>query len=284
MNTDVVTAASELPPGAIAIVGMAGRFPGADDVDALWANLCAGREGIEQFSDGELRAAGVSEAELADPRRVKAAGTIREFDAFDAAFFGITPREAEVLDPQHRLFFESAWTALESAGIDPGRFSGSIGVFAGASLNTYLLYNLVPNPAAIAAVGSFSVAIASDKDALTQRLAYLLNLRGPAVTVQSACSTSLVAVQLACQSLQAYQCDIALAGGSTVKTPHRAGYVYVDGGVASPDGHCRAFDAAARGTVPASGCGVVALRRLEDAQRELHAAYARWMELEPRSR
>lgn len=274
MNTDAVTAASELPPGAIAIVGIAGRFPGADDVDALWANLCAGREGIEQFSDDELRAAGVSEAELADPRRVKAAGTIREFDAFDAGFFGITPREAEVLDPQHRLFFETAWTALESAGVDPERFSGSIGVFAGASLNSYLLYNLVPNPTAIAAVGSFSVAIASDKDALTQRLAYLLNLRGPAVTVQSACSTSLVAVQLACQSLQAYQCDIALAGGSTVKTPHRAGYVYVDGGVASPDGHCRAFDAAARGTVPASGCGVVALRRLEDAQRDGDAILA----------
>lgn len=254
-----------LPPDAIAIVGLAGRFPGADDVDALWANLCAGREGIERLSDDALRAAGVSEAELANPKLVKAAGTIRDYDAFDAGFFGLNPREAEVLDPQHRVFFETAWSALESAGVDPSRFSGSIGVFAGTGLNTYLLYNLAANPAAVASVGVFSAAIASDKDALTQRLAYLLNLHGPAVTVQSACSTSLVAVQLACQSLQAYQCDLALAGGVTVKTPHRAGYLYTEGGVSSPDGHCRSFDAAANGTVPASGCGVVALRRLEDA-------------------
>ncbi len=254
-----------LPPDAIAIVGLAGRFPGADDVDALWANLCAGVEGIERLSDDTLRAAGVSDAELTNPKLVKAAGTIRDFDAFDAGFFGLNPREAEVLDPQHRVFFESAWSALESAGVDPTRFPGSIGVFAGTGLNTYLLYNLAANPAAVASVGVFSAAIASDKDALTQRLAYLLNLRGPAVTVQSACSTSLVAVQLACQSLQAYQCDLALAGGVTVKTPQRAGYLYTEGGVSSPDGHCRSFDAAARGTVPASGCGVVALRRLEDA-------------------
>ena len=214
---------SELPPDAIAIVGLAGRFPGADDVATLWENLCAGREGIERLSDETLRAAGLGEADLANPKLVKAGGVIREYDAFDAGFFGINPREAEVLDPQHRMFFESAWSALESAGVDPARFAGSIGVFAGTGLNTYLLYNLAANPAAVAAVGVFSAAIASDKDALTQRLAYLLNLRGPAVTVQSACSTSLVAVQLACQSLQAYQCDLALAGGVTVKTPHRAG-------------------------------------------------------------
>ena len=256
---------SELPPDAIAIVGLAGRFPGADDVATLWENLCAGREGIERLSDETLRAAGLGEADLANPKLVKAGGVIREYDAFDAGFFGINPREAEVLDPQHRMFFESAWSALESAGVDPARFAGSIGVFAGTGLNTYLLYNLAANPAAVAAVGVFSAAIASDKDALTQRLAYLLNLRGPAVTVQSACSTSLVAVQLACQSLQAYQCDLALAGGVTVKTPHRAGYFYTEGGVSSPDGHCRSFDASAHGTVPASGCGVVALRRLADA-------------------
>ncbi len=265
---------SELPPDAIAIVGVAGRFPGSDDVEAFWANLCAGREGITRLSDDVLRAAGRSEADLADPRLVKAVGAIGDHDSFDAGFFGLNAREAEVLDPQHRVFFETAWTALESAGVDPARFAGSIGVFAGAGLNAYLLQNLLPNPGVMAAVGGFSVAIASDKDALTQRLAYLLDLRGPAVTVQSTCSTSLVAVQLACQSLQAYQCDLALAGGVSVKTPHRAGYVYVDGGVASPDGHCRPFDAAARGTVPASGCGVVALRRLEDAQRNGDAILA----------
>ena len=268
------TISSELPPDAIAIVGLAGRFPGSDDVEAFWANLCASREGITRLTDDVLRAAGRSEADLADPRLVKAVGAISDHDSFDAGFFGLNAREAEVLDPQHRVFFETAWTALESAGVDPARFAGSIGVFAGAGLNAYLLQNLLPNHGVMAAVGAFSVAIASDKDALTQRLAYLLDLRGPAVTVQSTCSTSLVAVQLACQSLQTYQCDLALAGGVSVKTPHRAGYVYVDGGVASPDGHCRPFDAAARGTVPASGCGVVALRRLEDAQRDGDAILA----------
>ncbi|HEY0967625.1 MAG TPA: SDR family NAD(P)-dependent oxidoreductase [Opitutaceae bacterium] len=265
---------SDLPPDAIVIVGLAGRFPGADDVDAFWQNLRAGREGIARLSDEALRAAGRADAELADPRLVKAIGAISDHDCFDAGFFGLNAREAEVLDPQHRVFFETAWTALESAGVDPARFAGSIGVFAGAGLNAYLLQNLAPNPEVVAAVGAFSVAIASDKDGLTQRLAYLLNLRGPAVTVQSTCSTSLVAVQLACQSLQAYQCDLALAGGVSVKTPHFAGYFHVEGGVASPDGHCRPFDAAARGTVPASGCGVVALRRLEDAQRDGDAILA----------
>ncbi len=255
----------QLPPDAIAIVGLAGRFPGAADTVAFWKMLCEGREGLTALAEQELRAGGLGDAELADPRFVRVAGAIDGYDRFDAEFFGLNAREAEILDPQHRVFFECAWSALENAGVDPTRFDGSIGVFAGASLNTYLLYNVVPNADVVANVGAFGAAIASDKDALTQRLAYALNLRGPAVTVQTACSTSLVAVQLACQSLQNFQCDLALAGGVSVKVPHRAGYVYTEGGVASPDGHCRPFDAAARGTVPASGCGVVALRRLEDA-------------------
>ncbi len=259
------TSAMNLPADAIAIVGIAGRFPGAADVDALWEMLVAGREGLAPLSEAELRAAGLGEVELADKNFVRVSGGIADYDRFDAEFFGLNPREAEILDPQHRVFFECAWSALENAGIDPARGGGSVGVFAGASLNTYLLFNVAPNRELVASVGVFGAAIASDKDALTQRLAYALDLRGPAVTVQTACSTSLVAAQLACQSLQNFQCDTALAGGVSVKVPHATGYVYTEGGVASPDGHCRPFDAAARGTVPASGCGVVVLRRLEDA-------------------
>ncbi len=257
--------AAEFPPDAIAIVGMAGRFPGAVDVPALWELLCAGRAGLQPLSAAELQAAGVAPAEYQQKNYVRMSGGIAHYDCFDAGFFGINPREAAVLDPQHRVFFECAWAALESAAIDPGRFAGSIGVFAGASLNTYLLYNVAANPTVLEQVGVFGAAIASDKDALTQRLSYLLDLKGPAITVQTACSTSLVAVQQACQSLQNFQCDAALAGGVSIKVPHAAGYRHTEGGVSSPDGHCRPFDAAARGTVPASGCGVVLLRRLEDA-------------------
>lgn len=248
-------AANELPADAIAMVGMAGRFPGAEDVAVLWELLCAGKEGLTRRDS----------TPESDRHLVPVSGGIAHHDCFDAEFFGVNAREAEVLDPQHRVFFECGWTALENAGIDPTRFDGSVGVFGGASLNTYLLYNLVSNPRLLEQVGVFGAAIASDKDALTQRLAYALNLRGPAVTVQTACSTSLVAVQLACQSLQNFQCDLALAGGVSIKVPHTEGYLYTEGGVTSPDGRCRPFDEAAQGTVPASGCGVVALRRLEDA-------------------
>ncbi len=260
--------ADALPPDSVAIVGMAGRFPGATDVAALWALLCEGREGLATLTEAELRAEGLSAAEIADPKLVRVTGAITDYDRFDAEFFGLNPREAEMIDPQHRVFFECAWSALENAGIDPTRAGGSVGVFAGANLNTYLLHAVVPNPEKVAAMGMFGTAIASDKDALTQRLAYALNLRGPAVTVQTACSTSLVAVQLAVQSLQNFQCDTALAGGVSVKVPHRTGYHYTEGGVASPDGRCRPFDAGARGTVPANGCGVVVLRRLDDALAE----------------
>ncbi len=194
-----------------------------------------------------------------------AGGTIEDYDKFDAEFFGFTPRVAEVLDPQHRLFLECAWEALESAAVDPARFGGSIGVFAGTGLSTYLLYNLATNPKLLENVGLYQVCIANDKDALTQQLAYKLDLRGPAITVQTACSTGLVAVQQACLNLLNFQCDLALAGGVSVKVPHRAGYPFQEGGISSPDGRCRPFDAQAQGTVPGSGCGVVVLKRLEDA-------------------
>jgi phthiocerol/phenolphthiocerol synthesis type-I polyketide synthase E len=253
------------PSDAIAIVGVAGRFPGANEPGAYWRNLCAGRDCLSRFTDDELRRGGFTDAQLADPALVRAGGTIEDYEKFDAEFFGFTPRVAEVLDPQHRIFFECAWEALENAAVDPARFDGAIGVFAGTGLSTYLLYNLATNPRLLEDVGLYQVCIANDKDALTQQLAYKLDLRGPAITLQTACSTSLVAVQQACLNLLNFQCDLALAGGVSIKVPHRQGYLFQSGGISSPDGFCRPFDARAQGTVPGSGCGVVALKRLEDA-------------------
>jgi acyl transferase domain-containing protein/SAM-dependent methyltransferase len=246
----------------IAIVGMAGRFPGARDLAALWDNLRRGVESISRFTPEEMRAAEVDPALAADPRWVPAGGVLADADRFDAPFFHFTPREAELLDPQHRLFLECAWEALEDAGCDPGRFPGAIGVFGGASRNTYLLHNLLP---AGNSIGDAQVAIASDKDFLATRISYKLNLTGPSLDVQTACSTSLVAVVLAAQSLLNYQCDLALAGGVSAREPQRGGYLHQEQGILSPDGHCRPFDAAARGTVPGNGVGMVALKRLEDA-------------------
>ncbi|MDE3155379.1 MAG: SDR family NAD(P)-dependent oxidoreductase [Acidobacteriota bacterium] len=250
---------------AIAIVGLAGRFPGAASIEAFWRHLCAGTEAIRTYTDADLAAAGVPAAALAQSGFVKAGALLDGVDRFEPAFFGFTPREAELLDPQHRLFLECAWEALETAGYDPARYAGPIGLFGGASLNTYLLFNLAPNRSLIESVGFYQTCIANDKDSLTTQAAYKLNLRGPCVTVQTACSTSLVAVHLACQQLLTFQCDLALAGGVSVKVPHVPGYQYQEGGIASPDGHCRPFDAAAQGTVSGSGCGVVALKRLDDA-------------------
>ncbi len=259
--SDSLGASPESSPG-IAVVGMAGRFPGAGDLAELWENLRRGVESISRFTPEEMRAAGVDPALLTDPRWVPAGGVLADADRFDAPFFHFTPREAELLDPQHRLFLECAWGALEDAGCDPARFPGAIGVFGGASLNTYLLHNLLP---AGNSVGNPQVAIASDKDFLTTRVSYKLNLTGPSLDVQTACSTSLVAVVLAAQSLLNYQCDLALAGGVSAREPQRAGYLHQEQGILSPDGHCRPFDAAARGTVPGNGVGIVALKRLEDA-------------------
>ncbi len=250
---------------AIAVVGMAGRFPGARDLAEHWQNLRAGRESIRRFSAAELLAAGVPRELLARPDYVPARGAIDGFDRFDAAFFDIAPREAELLDPQHRLFLETAWEALESAGCDPGRCDFPVGVFAGVSANTYLLSHLLDDPAALAAADGSQTMLGSDKDFLATRVSYKLNLRGPSLTVQTACSTSLVAVHLACRSLLGRECDLALAGGVSIAVPQIAGYLYQEGGIASPDGHCRAFDAHARGTVSGSGAGVVVLRRLADA-------------------
>ncbi len=249
---------------AVAIVGMAGRFPGAGDVEAFWRNLRDGVESIRAFSDAELRAAGVDERLLAHPDYVKARGVLDDADLFDPQFFGYTPRDAELMDPQHRVFLECAWHALESAGCDPERFGGLIGVYAGAGMNTYL-FNLLSRPELMASAGALQTVMSAGADFLPTRVSYKLNLHGPSVSVQTACSTSLVAVHQACQSLSNFECDMALAGGVSITVPLKSGYLYQAESIASPDGHCRAFDAAARGTVSGNGAAVVVLKRLEDA-------------------
>ena len=264
MSQDHTAEAAE----AVASIGMAARLPGAADVETFWRNLVAGVESIRHFTADELQARGIDRRHLAEPRFVPAGALLEDVDRFDASFFGFTPREAQILDPQHRTFFECAWSALEDAGCDPARTSRAIGVFAGTSMNSYLLFNLVPNAEVIDAVGLAQACIASDKDFLATHLSYKLDLRGPSLTVQTACSTSLVAVQLAFQHLLTYQCDLALAGGVSIQVPHQPGYRYEDGGILSPDGHCRVFDAAARGTVKGNGVGVVVLKRLSEALRD----------------
>jgi amino acid adenylation domain-containing protein/non-ribosomal peptide synthase protein (TIGR01720 family) len=253
------------PPNGIAIIGMAGRFPGAGDVERFWENLVAGVESITFFSEEELRAVGVEAGLLADPSYVRARAVIAEAELFDAALFGFSPREAEVIDPQQRLLLECAWEALERAGYDPRRFPGPIGVFAGAGINTYLLSNLQHNPEVMGSVGSFQAMLGSGGDFLSTRISYKLGLRGPSLTVQTACSTSLVAVHLAVQSLLNGECDMALAGGVRLLVPRKGGHQHQPGGIFSRDGHCRAFDAAATGTTEGEGFGLVVLKRLADA-------------------
>lgn len=248
----------------IAIIGMAGRFPGANNIDEFWQNLKNGVESVSFFSDDELLAVGIEPALLNDPNYVKARSVLNDVELFDANFFGFNPKEAEITDPQHRLFLESAWQALENAGYDSETYQGSIGVYAGASLGSYLL-NVYSNQDILNSVDYHQIAIANDKDYLSTRVSYKLNLTGPSYTVQTACSTSLVAVHLACQSLLSGECDMALAGGASVSPSRKSGYMYKQGGIGSPDGHCRAFDAKAQGTVSGEGVGIVVLKRLEDA-------------------
>lgn len=249
----------------IAIIGMAGRFPGAGNIDEFWRNLRDGVESISFFSKEELEASGIDGAVIEDPRYVRANGILKDPDCFDAPFFGFSPREAEIMDPQHRVFLECAWECLENAGYDSERHDGRIGMFAGTSISSYLLSNLLSNRDLLKSAGGFQVLIGNDKDHLPTRVSYKLNLKGPSVLVQTACSTSLVAVHMACQSLLGGECDIALAGGVSIRFPQQTGYLYQVDGIASPDGHCRAFDARAEGTVSGSGVGIVALKRLADA-------------------
>ncbi|MCP4660690.1 MAG: amino acid adenylation domain-containing protein, partial [bacterium] len=242
---------------AVAVIGMAGRFPGARNLDELWRNLRDGVESIRTFSDEEALAAGVSRERLARPDLVKAAGVLDEPDYFDAAFFGIPPREADLLDPQQRIFLELAWEALENAGYAAGGVR--IGVYAGVENSTYLTSHLATHPDLAKQVSYFQVMLLNNRDFLPTRVSYKLGLRGPSVNVQTACSTSLVAIHHACRSLLDGECDLVLAGGVSIRFPQQAGYLHQEGGILSPDGHCRPFDAGAAGTVSGNGAGIVVL-------------------------
>lgn len=249
----------------IAIIGMAGRFPGARNIEEYWGNLFGGVECITHFSDEELLARGVSMYELSDPHFVKAGGVLEDYDKFDAQFFGYSPREAEMMDPQQRIFLECAWEALENAGYNGDQKPIRIGVYGGTTINTYLLNNLMSRHNVLEIMGDQQIMIGNDKDYAVSRISYKLDLKGPSIAVQGACASSLVAVHVACQSLLSGECEIALAGGASIRVPSDIGYVYQPGGTSSPDGHCRAFDENASGSVPGSGTGVVVLKRLVDA-------------------
>ncbi|SFO61953.1 type I polyketide synthase [Amycolatopsis rubida] len=248
----------------IAVVGMAGRFPGAPSTAAFWRNLRDGVESVAPLSEAELLAEGVPAEEIAHPDYVPVAATLAEHDLFDARFFGFGAREAALLDPQHRVFLECAWHAMEDAGIRPGDASSG-GVFASAGMPAYLMSNLLGGRPVVLGSEVFELQIHNDKDYLATRVAHRLGLTGPAVSVQTACSGSLVAVHQAVRALRAGECEIALAGGVCVRVPHRVGYRWERGMVFSRDGHCRPFDAAASGTVFGNGVGVVVLKRLGDA-------------------
>ncbi|MDZ7356532.1 MAG: polyketide synthase, partial [candidate division KSB1 bacterium] len=258
----------------VAIIGMSGRFPGARNVAEFWRNIKNGVESISFFSEEELIEAGVDPDQLRHPNYVRARGILDKVDEFDAALFGIFPREAELMDPQQRLFLECAWEALENAGYDADRYAGLIGTFAGMGLNVYMLSILRAHNGALSSADIYQYVIGNDKDFLTTRVSYKLNLRGPSFDVQTACSTSLVAVYLAYQSLTNYQCDMALAGGATILLPQTQGYMYQEGMILSPDGHCRPFDAKAAGTVGGNGVAVVVLKRLSDAIKDGDHIYA----------
>ncbi|HYP28693.1 MAG TPA: polyketide synthase, partial [Blastocatellia bacterium] len=256
--------AASLEGSEIAIIGLACRFPGARNAEEFWRLLRDGVEGITFLEDKDIEPSLLDPASPDDPKYVKAASMIDDVDLFDASFFGITPREAEIMDPQQRVFLECAWEALENAGYNSETFQGKIGLYAGARTNTYL-FNLFTNRDQLSTLGSFEIGLGNDLAFLPTRVSYKLNLRGPSYAVHTACSTSLVAVHLACQSLLIDECQMALAGGIAINIPQKTGYMYQHGGIISPDGHCRAFDAQAQGTIFGSGVGIVVLKRLEDA-------------------
>ncbi|HVF49590.1 MAG TPA: SDR family oxidoreductase [Pyrinomonadaceae bacterium] len=249
----------------VAIIGTAGRFPGAKNVEEFWQNLRNGVESISFFTPEELRAEGLDAAEFSDPHYVPAKAILEDVAHFDASFFDYNPREAEMLDPQHRVLLECAVEAFENAGYDPEKFAGRIGVYAGVSAGSYLPVNLASRPDIIERVGSYQVDIGNHGEFVPTTISFKLNLKGPSINVQTACSTSLVAVHVACQSLLNGECDMALAGGGSITFPHREGYHYQEEGIMSPDGHCRAFDARARGTVGGEGAALIVLKRLVDA-------------------
>lgn len=265
----MLDAKSQMGAGDIAIVGMALRVPGAANVDRFWANLRNGVESIRDLSGDELLASGEDPTRIRHPHYVPRTADLPDMEMFDADFFGLSPKDAAIMDPQHRQFLECAWEALESAGKFPSAMSEPVGVFAGCGMGSYFYFNVCSNRRLVDQVGMFLLRhTGNDKDFLSTRASFLFDLKGPSVNIQTACSTSLVAVHYAVQSLLSGECDMALAGGVTIEIPHRRGYVYNPGEVLSPDGHCRPFDHRAAGTVFGSGAGVVVLRRLDDALRD----------------
>jgi acyl transferase domain-containing protein/pimeloyl-ACP methyl ester carboxylesterase len=252
----------------IAIIGMAGRFPGAKNIDEFWENIRDGIESITFFTDEDLLAAGIKPAVLSNSKYVKARPVLDDIDVFDASFFGFSPKDAALMDPQLRLFMECVWNVLESAGYDPEAYEGTIGVCAGASMSSYLINNVCLNPNAHSLVRDAQCRVFNNLGSLATLIAYKLNLKGPCYSIQTFCSTSLVAVHMACQSLLDYECDMAIAGGASIIVPQRSGYWYEDGFIVSPNGHCRPFDANAKGTIFGSGLGAVLLKRIDDALKE----------------
>ncbi len=258
----------------VAIIGLSGRFPGSSNVEEFWQNLINGKESISFFSDEELLESGIDESLFSNPNYVRARGILQDVDQFDAAFFNFFPKEADQLDPQHRLFMECSWETLESAGYNSDDFKGLIGTYGGVGMNSYIIPILAATHGKIDTAEGYQLSIGNEKDFLTTKVSYKLNLRGPSLDVQTACSTSLTAVFLASQSLVNFQADMVLAGGCTITLPQKSGFTYQEGMILSPDGHCRAFDAQANGTISGNGCGVVLLKRLEDALADNDHIYA----------
>ncbi len=276
----IMSSAEAKPPllEGVAIVGMAGRFPQARNVVEFWKNQLSGIEAISQFGVEDLEIPNGAELSR-QPNYVRARSILDNVDMFDAEFFGIYPREAELMDPQQRLFLECCWESFEDAGYDPSAYPGPVGVYAGSSTSTYFLSRIC-SPEFIQQftggyqVGNYPEMMGNNLDFLSTRVSYKLNLRGPSFTMQAGCSTSLLAVCQACQGLLTYQSDMALAGGSSITFPQKRGYLYQEGGMVSPDGHCRTFDADAQGTVFGGGVAVVLLKRVEDAVRDGDQIYA----------
>ncbi|MEG6511769.1 amino acid adenylation domain-containing protein [Desulforamulus ruminis] len=257
----------------IAVIGMSCRFPGAKTIQEFWENLCNGAESVTFFNDQELLEAGVPKSFIKDPHYVKAGCVIDGIDLFDHKFFGYSPKEAGMMDPQQRLFMECAWESFEDAGYVPQNYPGRVGVFGGMRISTYL-QNMLPDFNRTGTAASFQALIGTDKDYLASRVSYKFNLKGPSITVQTACSTSLVAVHLACESLRSGECDMALAGGVALSVPQRQGYFFQEDMIFSPDGHCRAFDADAQGIIGGNGAGVVLLKPLAEALADKDPIYA----------
>lgn len=258
----------------IAIVGIAVRMPGAPNLEAFWQNLRDGVEAVSLFSEEEMLASGLDLETIRHPLFVPAKAILDDVDMFDASFFGISPREAELMDPQHRLLMESAWEVLEHAGYDSETYEGRIAVFTSAGMNTYLPFNILSNPGLLEQVGGFQLSIYNDKDFVPSRIAYSMDLKGPAVDIGTACSSSLVSVHFACQHLITYQSDMTLVGGITIHLPQKMGHLYEEGTAYSPDSHCRPFDASPSGLIDGNGVATVVLKRLSDALDDGDRIYA----------